>query len=53
MLILHFVSTGHGMIGSNYDSVLKEKGMAPILVAIGEQNVGKSLAAKCMLSVSI
>lgn len=40
------------MIGVNYDTCLKIKGMVPVAIAIGDRNLGKSRAAKCMLAVT-
>jgi hypothetical protein len=40
------------MIGSNFQICLKAKGMVPITIAIGDKNVGKSRASKCMLAVT-
>jgi hypothetical protein len=48
-LLLH---VGQAMIGMNYETCLKEKGMVPVTIAIGDKNVGKSRAAKCMLALT-
>lgn len=40
------------MIAMNYETCLKLKRMVPITIAIGDKNVGKSRAAKCMLALT-
>jgi len=40
------------MIGVNYETCLRIKGMVPVTIAIGDRNLGKSRAAKCMLAVT-
>lgn len=40
------------MIGVNYETCMDMKGEVPIAIAIGDKNLGKSRAAKCMLSLT-
>ena len=40
------------MIGCNYHTCLEVKKVVPVTIAVGDKNLGKSRASKCMLAVT-